>query len=350
MNLDPKLIASFENQVKWCALWGSPFTATLLSHALEDLKAGGPVAEVVSAWPGGDPIDGLVALRFAGGLNALVLQGKVPDLAAHYPDQRPKTDGPALWATALSVIEQHTEFLHETLRFPPQTNEVARAGCLLGGFLFAHKRFPLPINLLEIGASGGLNLFWDRFRYELGGTRVWGPEDSPVKLQSAWSGSVPRFSDSVAVASRAGCDLNPVDWQDEEQALRMQSYIWPDMADRVARFKAAAGMAKQYDLRVDKADAADWLAEKLAHRMPGHLTIVYHSIFWTYLPKAVAASLQSTLGAVGSRASEEAPLAWVRMEPDFIGDEPDLIVTLWPSGETQTLARCHVHGAWVKWA
>ena len=33
-----------------------------------------------------------------------------------------------------------------------------------------------------MGCSAGLNLVWDHYRYRLGET-VWGPEDSPVRLE-----------------------------------------------------------------------------------------------------------------------------------------------------------------------
>src|SRR5205823_13158838 len=44
-------------------------------------------------------------------------------------------------------------------------------------------RFERPLQLLEIGSSAGLNLHWDRWRYESGLTS-WGSPDAPVRFGS----------------------------------------------------------------------------------------------------------------------------------------------------------------------
>lgn len=60
-----------------------------------------------------------------------------------------------------------------------QTNEVQRCWGLLPGFLsVADER---PIDLIELGPSGGLNLYWDRYRYRYGG-HVWGPAAARLEL------------------------------------------------------------------------------------------------------------------------------------------------------------------------
>ena len=44
------------------------------------------------------------------------------------------------------------------------------------------KETGLPLRTFELGASAGLNLYWDRYAYQLGGAGVWGDATSPVKL------------------------------------------------------------------------------------------------------------------------------------------------------------------------
>lgn len=349
MAVDPAVLEAFERQVGWCEGLGSPFTAALLDLTVQDLKAGGPSAEIVTAWEGGDPVDALVALRFAAGVTALVLKGDAPDLAAEFPAPGRALDRAALWQATEPVLHQHKEFLQDYLQFPVQTNETARAGSLLGGFLWAHKRRPKPLRMLEIGASAGLIMQWNDYHYDLGGGLAWGNEDSPLTIETDWRGKAPDIIRPLTVASRTGCDINPVDWSDDAQQARMRSYIWPDMFDRMRRFEAAAQMIKASGLKVDTADAADWLGQKLARPAEGQLTIVHHSYVWTYLPAATAQALRHILEAAGARATDEAPLAWVRTDPEYVGDAPQLKVTLWPGGKTEILGDCHPHGNWLRW-
>src|SRR5947208_1364179 len=82
-----------------------------------------------------------------------------------------------------------------------------------------------------VGASAGLNLRWDRFRYEARGL-TWGPADSPVRLCS-YNSDVPLpFDVDARVVDRAGCDAAPVDPTTEDGRLTLLSYVWPDQPHR----------------------------------------------------------------------------------------------------------------------
>jgi hypothetical protein len=83
---------------------------------------------------------------------------------------------------------------------------------------------------------------------------------------------------------------------------------------------------------------------------PGAASVIYHSVFWQYLPAATQAGLTATIAGLGAGATAAAPLAWLRMEPTP-GNmaEMEIRLTLWPGGEDRRLGRCHPHGAWVEW-
>jgi hypothetical protein len=53
----------------------------------------------------------------------------------------------------------------------------------------------------------------------------------------------------------------------------------------------------------------------------------------------------------GVAATAEAPLAWLRLEPD---NGPAIrypvTLTLWPDGGTRVLGEADPHGRWVAWA
>ena len=54
----------------------------------------------------------------------------------------------------------------------------------------------------------------------------------------------------------------------------------------------------------------------------------------------------SIVREAGSRAAEDAPLAWLRMEPD--GDRAAVRLVTWPGEEDRLLARAGYHGTPVE--
>jgi len=63
------------------------------------------------------------------------------------------------------VILRHDERLCRALDSVLQTNEVGRSAMLLPGFLTLARETRLPVEIAEIGASAGLNLYFDRCHY-----------------------------------------------------------------------------------------------------------------------------------------------------------------------------------------
>jgi hypothetical protein len=96
-------------------------------------------------------------------------------------------------------------------------------------------------------------------------------------------------------------------------------------------------------------DALDWVRARVRPQA-GAATVLYHSIFWQYLPVETREGLVQAIAEIGSQASAEAPFAWLRMEPppDNLA-KVELRLTLWPGGEDRLLAETHPHGAWVRW-
>jgi hypothetical protein len=79
-------------------------------------------------------------------------------------------------------------------------------------------------------------------------------------------------------------------------------------------------------------------------------TVVFHSIFWQYLPAETAGKVRVAIAAHGASATPAAPVAWLRMEPAEPSPVPiELRLTLWPGGEERLLANVQAHGASVEW-
>ncbi len=287
-----------------------------------------------------------VSLRFLGALHDLALSGDDLALAAAFP---PASDADAAWDAARAAIERDPGRFAAFMAHEPQTNEVRRSACLLPGFLTVAAETGLPLACLELAASAGLNQLWNRYAYDYGEAGRWGDPASTVRLGAAWSGPAAPWEAPVEIAATAACDRKPVDLTDPAQRRRLKAYLWPDQTERIERFDAAVGMALAAGTRVEAADAADWTLARAAPR-DGVATVVFHSIFWQYLPAETKAALRAALAIHGAAATPAAPLAWLRMEPIAEAAFPiELRLTLWPGGEDRKLADVHAHGASVSW-
>jgi len=292
-----------------------------------------------------DPPLSMLALRLMGAVHRLVLRGDAPELAAHYPSAGGRPDDP--WPAFSSTLAGNAAELRILIEDPVQTNEPGRCAALLPGFLEVSERTGLPLRLLEVGASAGLNLRFDRYHYELPG-RAWGPRDSPLTLRAELTGAAP-LETGLAVASRAGCDARPIDPTSEEGRLTLASYLWADQPERLARLRAACTVAAETPVPVARASAAAWTNEALAAAAPGTATVVFHSIVMQYLPDDERAEFESAVRAAGERAVATAPVAWLRMEPADV-QMAELRLTLWPGGRETLLASVGYHGDPVLWA
>ena len=95
---------------------------------------------------------------------------------------------------------------------------------------------------LDVGASAGLNLLFDRYEYVYDpGGAVGGP--SPVRLECGTRGSVPVPPSMPRVVQRCGLDRSPVDVHDAERRRWLEACVWPDQIDRFERLRAALDIA-----------------------------------------------------------------------------------------------------------
>jgi hypothetical protein len=341
-----------ERQAGWCRALGSPLYADLLTRAAVDCAAGGATWDVLAGREDDAP-ESVLALRLTGAVHRLALDGRAPALARHYPSAggNPGTDA-EVWAAFRDVLEAERDALRALVLEPVQTNEVGRSACLLGGFLAVARESGLPLRLLEIGSSAGLNLRFDRFRYEGGGV-AWGDPAASVRLTGIFDGPPADLRGELRVASRAGCDARPVDPVAERGRLTLRSFLWPDQVERRARLDAALEVAAAVPASVERADACDWLEQRLAPGPArGAATVVFHSIVLQYLGRERAARLAALLADAGARASAAAPLAWLRLEPVLLPDGGlafRVLLTTWPGGRERVLAACSAHGPPVSW-
>nr|WP_202892063.1 DUF2332 domain-containing protein [Kribbella shirazensis] len=340
-----------QRQAIACEDLGSPMYAELLRLLVDDYEVGGVSVEVLAGYE--DRSFGeAIALRLLAAVHGLVLSGAAPELAAFYPSTGGTWDPVLGWEAFEQVLRSRQGEVRSLLTQPPQTNEVGRSASLYGGLLHLVKAVPLPVRLFEIGASGGLNLRADHFRYVADGTS-YGPADSPVVFDPAWSGQVPAVE--LRIAERVGCDIAPVNPLSADGALTLTSYVWPDMPERLARLRGALTVAQQVAADVRREDAVSFLNG--LELSPGHVTVVWHSIMWQYLRRTDRAAIEARLEELGAQATDSTPLAHLRLEPHRVvthergadGWEYRIDLRIWPGGQRRTLGHAAPHGQELFW-
>jgi hypothetical protein len=338
------LLETIETQRFGCEMSGSDLYSDILRIVADDVAHDGPIArllEPVALAPFGDA----VLLRFLGALHLLVLDGQAPALARHFPSAG-GTPGRGLEEAVVATTLAHAATIEVRLRQGVQTNEVGRSAALLGGLLEV-ARLGLPLRLLEVGASAGLNLLFDRYRYLAADGTSFGPPGSPLVFDSPWFAAAPDLSVPLAVAERRGCDVAPIDVATHEGRQRLRSFVWGDQLDRLARLDGALAVARLDPPVIDPVPAPTWLGRQLAVVAPGRTTVVVHSIMFQYLSEAGRREMLDAIDAAGRAATPDAPFAWLRLEPG--GDQAELRLTSWPGGTTHLLARSSYHGPPVVW-
>jgi hypothetical protein len=327
---------------------GSRFYAGLLERMRDDSAAGGPVRTALSGHEH-DRIDEWDGFRLLAGVHRVVLAGDAGELRRHFPSTGGDGDAAAAWPAIRALIASGRAELVEALAHPLQTNAPTRSKALVGAHCLVAERTGLPLRLLELGASAGLNLRVDRFRYEQDGV-AFGPPDSPVRFVDFLTGGRPPLASGFTVAERAGCDLNPVDATTEEGRLTLLACVFPDEFERFGLLERAIEVARKTPAVVERADLASWIAARLAEPRPGVATVVIHTIVWPYLPDEVRASAEATISAAGERATAAAPLALLAFEGT--DTDPALIqttLTQWPGGRRELLAESGHHPTTVHW-
>jgi hypothetical protein len=294
----------------------------------------------------GQPVPNLL---FAA-VHALLLSGQGPDLAPFYASlaERPAPPEGAV-APFRAFCLEHREGIAALLAARSVgTNEVARCAVIRAGLAHVMAQIPGPLHVVEIGASAGLLLLWDRVRVDYGASLVAGPADAPLVFACESRGAPPPVAvDPARVGRMAGIDLDPMDLENEADRRWLDALIWPEHRERRTRLRIALDAARAAGIRVRRGDGVADLPSLLASLPPGEAVCVIHAFTFNQIPADVAARFSAMLKGEGRKrplfrlayewGSDDAPaLALARLE-DGIAAPPQL------------LAIAEAHGRWIEW-
>jgi len=175
------------------------------------------------------------------------------------------------------VLGRRDEVVGLLIRRRTQTNEVGRCAILLPVL----ARLEGPLALVEVGASAGLCLLLDRYRYRYGDRFVGDPSAS-LLLECEAIGPVPTLKHVPDVAWRRGIDVAPVDVTDDDAVRWLEACVWADQTERIARLRAAVEVARMEPPVVEQGDALERTAEVVSQAPAGTTIVVFHSALMLY--------------------------------------------------------------------
>lgn len=333
----------FDRQAETCAFMGSHLYGALCGLAARAYEKEPDVRALLDRHTHRSRL----VLRLLGAAHFRALQGSAPAIARHFPSSGGDGDAEAAWDAILSDVRANTAIYDALLARQVQTNEVARAMPVLGAMLAVANATNLPLRIFEIGSSAGLILNFDRYRYS-GEGWSWGDAASPLHLRNRASGGTPAsLGARLEVASRAACDLHPLDVSKDVDADTLLSFVWPDQHERFERLKAAIEIARAHPVAIEAGDGIEWIA-RTALPVSGAATVALHTVVTEHLPQNLRHALSATISQLGAEARADAPFAWVRMEPGRRGYQT--IATLWPGEREIEVAVSDGHAQDLRWA
>ncbi|MGH3090135.1 MAG: DUF2332 domain-containing protein [Rubrobacteraceae bacterium] len=283
-----------------------------------------------------------------GAVHFLLLGGADHELARFYPSlsERPQS-GDSFPAFKDFCLKHRVEISRILKTRRVQTNEIRRSALLLPAFETVARRSGLPLALVEVGASAGLNLNFDLYAYDYGEAGKLG-EDSPLVLECELRGKAPPLPAAMPeVARRVGIELSPVDVSDEEDARWLLALIWPEnFRERAERLRKAVALARKHPPDLRAGDALEILPNVLEELPERASPLVFHTFTVNQFPEKARKRFREIMDGHARKHGKlhEVSIGW---RP---GDEfASISLTEHPGGETNMLARCDAHGEWIEW-
>ena len=176
-----------------------------------------------------------------------------------------------------------------------------------------HRHWPGPVALVEVGASAGLNLLFDRYRYRFNGEAAATTGTSSVVVSSELRGSsgTDLFRTPPRITRRLGIDQHPVDLSDPDARAWLEAFTWPEQIEERATLRDAVDLAAATAaVSVVTGDATTDTARILAELPGREPVVVFTASLLSYLTTPARTAFVSQL----EEAARRRPVAWVFAE------------------------------------
>ena len=269
---------------------------TYLMFAQREARGRSPAYQALALAAAADP----AVVRFVASLPGDKHQPNLLFAAARY-----LLGGPASIGSLRALVHESTaELAAVMLARRVQTNEPARCAVLLP----ALAQLPEPLALVDVGASAGLTMLFDRYSYDYAGHRLAGADPDAPTLRCQVAGPVPLPDRIPAIVWRTGLELNPLDVTSDEDVRWLMCLVWPDEEDRAERLAAAIASARRAPPTVIRGDLLTDLPAVVAQAPADATVVVYHSSVLYYVAPAQREQFARTVrGLDVTWLSSEAP-------------------------------------------
>jgi hypothetical protein len=234
-----------------------------------------------------------------------------------------------------------------------QTNEPQRCTVLLPAFAtVARLAGGTPLALIEVGASAGLNLLFDRYGYDYGAGWSAGDPGSPIRFACTLRGEVrpPIPARMPPVAARVGLDLHPIHAADPEAMRWLRALVWPEHPARAALLQQVLALAQREPPRLLAGDALAILPEAVAHAPRDAVLCVFHTATLAHFPPEARERFRALIPEL----ARQRDLFWLSSEGSGNSGRRGLYLTILTAFQhgrriEYQLAYSHPHGAWLEW-
>lgn len=270
----------------------------------------------------------------------LLMRGAEASLREHYPSLANPAKPPEGAREPFKdfVLENEERIVEIGNTRLTQTNEIKRCTALVPAIWETGLE---SFHLIEVGASAGLNLAMDRYRYRWGEVE-WGPSDSPVLLDAVSRGG-PVTPGNMQLLSRTGLDLNPIDLDDRDERDWLLALIWPEHQERRTRLTDAIDLAADVPVEMVAGDAGENLAGVLASLPLGEPAIVMNSMVLIQFTGTQRDALYRSVEAAGKDRVVK------RVSFEFLAAGDDWVTISADRGRgLAQIGQGHPHGEWIE--